>query len=77
MSAETVKSTKEAFDALEAAMPKRISMPFAAFKIIEHIVKKEEKFLLNYFLMQVPEGSVKKYKKKWESLLRQFDEGCA
>ena len=77
VSAETVQSAKEAFNAVEAAMPKRISMPFVAFKILEQIVRKEERFLLNYFLMQVPEGSVKKHEEKWESLLRQFDEGCA
>ena len=73
VSAETVQSAKEAFDALEAAMPKRISMPFVAFKILEHIVPQEERFLLGYFLMQVPESSVQKHNEKWESILRQFD----
>ena len=71
----TVQSAKEAFDAIEAQMPKRISMPFVAFKILEQIVPQEERFLLDYFLVQVPEGSVKKHNEKWESMLRQFDAG--
>ena len=73
VSDETVQKAKEAFNAVEAAMPKRISMPFVAFKILEPIVRKEERFLLNYFSMQVPEGSVRKHEEKWNSLLRQFD----
>ena len=73
VSDETVQSAKEAFNAVEAAMPKRISMPFVAFKILEPIVKPEERFLLGYFSMQVPEGSVRKHEEKWNSLLRQFD----
>ena len=64
VSDETVQSAKEAFDAVEAAMPKRISMPFVAFKILEKIVKPEERFLLGYFSMQVPEGSVRKHTKR-------------
>ena len=75
VSAETVHSAKEAFDAVEAAMPKRISMPFVAFKILEPIVKPEERFLLGYFFVQVPEGSVRKHEEKWASLLRQFNAG--
>ena len=75
VSDETVHSAKESFDAVEAAMPKRISMPLVAFKILEPIVKQEERFLLGYFLVQVPEGSVQKHEEKWNSLLRQFDTG--
>ena len=77
VSAETVQSAMEAFDAVEAAMPKRISMPFVAFKILEPIVRPEERFLLGYFSTQVPKGSVKKHEEKWASLLRQFDAECA
>ena len=73
VSDKTVQSAKEAFDAVEAAMPKRISMPFVAFKLLEKIVKPEERFLLGYFFMQVPEGSVRKHEEKWASLLQQFD----
>ena len=75
VSDETVQSAKEAFNAIEAQMPKRISMSFVAFKILEQIVRKEERFLLNYFLMQVPEGSVQKHNEKWDSMLHQFDAG--
>ena len=75
VSAETVQSAMEVFNAMEAAMPKRISMPFVALKILENIVRKEERFLLGYFLRQVPEGSVQKHEEKWVSLLRQFDAG--
>ena len=73
VSDETVQRAKEAFDGVEAAMPKRISMPFVAFKILEKIVKPAERFLLGYFFMQVPEGSVRKHEEKWDILLRQFD----
>ena len=73
MSDRTVQSAKESFDAIEAQLPKRISMPFVAFKILEQIVKKEERFLLGYFWVQVPEVSVQKHNEKWESMLRQFD----
>ena len=69
----TVQKAKEAFDGIEEQMPKRISMPFVAFKIFEQIVPQEERFLLGYFLAQVPEGSVSKHNEKWESMLRQFD----
>ena len=69
----TVQSAKEAFDAMEHKMPKPISMPFVAFKILERFVQQEERFLLGYFLMQVPEGSVEKHNEKWENMLRQFD----
>ena len=69
----TVQNAKEAFEAMEHTMPKRISMPFVAFKILEHIVQQKERFLLNYFWLQVPEGSVKKHNEKWESMLWQFD----
>ena len=73
VSDRTVQSAKESFDAIEAQLPKRISMPFVAFKILEQIVKKEERFLLGYFWVQVPEVSVQKHNEKWESMLRQFD----
>ena len=73
VSDETMQNAKEAFDGIEAAMPKRISMPFVAFKILEPIVKLEERFLLEYSFVQVPEGSVQKHEEKWANLLRQFD----
>ena len=66
-------AANEAFDAIEEQMPKRISMPFVAFKILEQIVPQEELFILVYFWLQVPEGSVSKHNEKWENMLREFD----
>ena len=69
LSCETVQQANEFFDVIEEQLPKRISMPFVAFKIFEQIVKtNEERFILSYFWVQVPEGSVWKHQKKWEEM---------
>ena len=73
MSDATVQRANEFFNAIEEKMPNRISMPFVAFKVFEQIVQKEERFILGYFWLQVPERSVKKHNEKWEHMLRQFD----
>ena len=74
LSCETVQQALEFFDVIEAQLPKRISMPFVTFKIFEKIVKSnKERFILGYFWLQVPAGSVKKHAEKWEQMLRQFD----
>ena len=49
-------------------------MPFVAYKILEQIMQSgEEHYILYYFWLQVPQGSVKKHKEKWEHMLQQFD----
>ena len=74
LSCETIAKANEFFEAIEEQLPKRISMPFVAYKILGQIVQsEEEKYILNYFWLQVPQGSVAKYVEKWEHMLRQFD----
>ena len=65
MSCETIQQANEFFDGIEEQLPKRISMPFVAFKILEQIVKsEEERYIRNYFWLQVPQGSVEKHKRE-------------
>ena len=74
LSCETIVRANEFFEGIEEQLPKRISMPFVAYKILEKIVQSaEEKYVLNYFWLQVPRGSVAKHANKWEHMLRQFD----
>ena len=74
LSCETKVKANEFFEVIEKQLPKRISMPFVAYKILERIVQSgEEKYILNYFWLQVPQSSVEKHKEKWEHMLRQFD----
>ena len=74
LSSETLVRANEFFKGIEEQLPKRISMPFVAYKILKKIVQPgEEPFLLNYFWLQVPKGSVAKHAEKWERMLRHFD----
>ena len=74
LSSETLAAANEFFEAIEEQLPKRISMPFVTYKILGKILQSaEEKYVLNYFWLQVPKGSVAKHAEKWERMLRQFD----
>ena len=74
LSYETIEKANEFFESIEEQLPKRISTPFVAFQILRHVVQlKEEKYILNYFRLQVPQSSVRKHAEKWEHMLRQFD----
>ena len=74
LSCETIVKANEFFEVIEEQLPKRISMPFVAYQILGQMVKsEEEKRILNYFWLQVPQGSVEKHAEKWEHMLRQFD----
>ena len=76
LSCETITKANEMFEVIGEYLPKRISMPFVAYKILEPIVKPgEEKYILNYFWLQVPQGSVQKHTEKWNQMLREFDGG--
>ena len=76
LSSETIQQANEFFETVEEQLPKRISMPFVAYQILGQIVKAEEgRYILNYFWLQVPQGSVAKHAEKWEHMLRQFDAG--
>ena len=73
---ETIGRANEFFETIEEQLPKRISLPFVAYKILGQIVQSaEEKYVLNYFWLQVPQGTVAKQAEKWEHMLRQFDAG--
>ena len=64
------------FEVIGEYLPKRISMPFVAYQILGPVVKPgEEKYILNYFWLQVPQGSAQKHTEKWNQMLREFDGG--
>ena len=74
LSCATIQQANEFFNVIEEHLPKRISMPFVSFKILEKIVQSwEEKHIRNYFWLQVPQSSVATHAEKWEHMLRQFD----
>ena len=68
LSRETIRRANEFFEGVEEQLPKRISMPFVAYKIFKKIALKEEQFILPYFWVQVPQGSVAKHEEKWDQL---------
>ena len=71
---ETVQQANEIFQFIEEHLPTRISMPFVAFKILQEIVPQgQEHYIVNYFWLQVPKGSVAKNEEKWQNMMRQFD----
>ena len=74
LSFETIGKTNEIFDRIAEYLPKRISTPFVAYKILSDVVQSaEEKYVLNYFLLQAPQKAVAKHTGKWNDMLRQFD----
>ena len=74
LSVESINKTNEIFDRIEKYLPKRISTPFVAYKILSNVVQsEEEKYVLNYFLLQVPQKAVAKHACKWDDMLKQFD----
>ena len=74
LSFETINKANEIFERIEEYLPKRISTPFVAYKILSNVVKSaEEKYVLNYFWLQVPQKAVAKHIGKWNDMLRQFD----
>ena len=49
-------------------------MPFVAYKILKEIVPQGEgHYIVNYFWLQVPKGSVAKHEEKWQNMLQRFD----
>ena len=74
LSFETINKTNEIFERIEEYLPKRISTPFVAYKILSNVVQSaEEKYVLYYFWKQVPQKAVAKHTGKWNDMLRQFD----
>ena len=74
LSFESINKTNEIFERIEEHLPKRISTPFVAYQILGHVVQSaEEKYVLNYFWLQVPQNAVAKHTGKWNDMLKQFD----
>ena len=74
LSFETINKANEIFERIEEYLPNRISTPFVAYKILSNVVQSsEEKYVLNYFWLQVPQKAVAKHTCKWNDMLRQFD----
>ena len=73
LSCETIAKANESFKTIEKQLPKRISMPFVAYKILEQSMQPgEEHFILNYFWLQVPRSSVAKHTEKWKRMLSEL-----
>ena len=71
---KTEQKAHETFQFIEEHLPTRISMPFVTFKILKEIVPKgSERYILNYFWLQVPQSSVGKHEEKWLNMLAKFD----
>ena len=74
LSFETIEKANEIFERIEQHLPNRISMPFVAYQIFGHVVQSaEEKYVLRYFGLRVPQKAVAKHIGKWNEMLRQFD----
>ena len=74
LSFKTIGKANELFNTIEEHLPKRISLPFVAYKILGKLVQSaEEKYVLNYFWLQVPQTAVAKHAEKWKQMLPQFD----
>ena len=74
LSDEMIQRTNETFQFIEEHLPTRISMLFVAYKILNEIVPEgSEHYILNYFWLQVPQGSVWKHEEKWQNMLRQLE----
>ena len=74
LSFESINKTNEIFERIEEYLPKRISTPFVAYKILSNVVQStEEKYVLNYFWLQVPQKAVAKHTCKWDEMLWHFD----
>ena len=49
-------------------------MPFVAYQIFGHVVQSaEEKYVLHYFWLRVPQKAVAKHIGKWNEMLRQLE----
>ena len=73
LSFETIGNANEIFERIEEHLPKRISMPFVAYQILGNVVQSaEEKYVLNYFWLKVPQTAVAKHIGKWNEMLQHF-----
>ena len=74
LSFETIVKANELFERIEEHLPKRISVPFVAYQILGHVVQSaEEKYVLNYFWLKVPQTVVAKHTEQWNDMLQQLE----
>ena len=75
LSFETINKANEIFERIEEYLPKRISLPFVAYQILGHVVQSaEEKYVLNYFWLQVSQNAVAKHICKWNDMLQKLQD---
>ena len=75
LSFETINNANEIFERIEEYLPKRISTPFVAYKILSNVVQSaEEKYVLNYFWLQVPQKALAKHTGKWNDMLQKLQD---
>ena len=71
---ETIEKANEIFERIEQHLPNRISMSFVAYQIFGHVVQSaEEKYVLRYFWLRVPQNTVAKHIGKWNEMLQQLE----
>ena len=75
LSFETIEKANEIFERIEQHLPNRISMPFVAYQIFGNVVQSaEEKYVLHYFWLRVPQKAVAKHIGKWNEMLQQLQD---
>ena len=75
LSFETIGKANELFERIEEHLPKRISVPFVAYQILGNVVQSaEEKYVLNYFLLKVPQTAVTKHTALWNDMLQKLQD---
>ena len=74
LSPQQIKQANDSLNAIEEYLPERISMPFVAYKILnEMITDPEQRRIVTYFELQVPQSSLWKHEEKWQNMLRKVD----
>ena len=74
LSFETIIKANEIFERIDKHLPKRISVPFVAYQILGNVVQSaEEKYVLNYFWLKVPQTAVAKHTALWNDMLGQLE----
>ena len=74
LSSQQIQQANDSFNAIEEYLPERISMPFVVHKILNELVTDpEQRRIVNYFWLQVPQNSVWKHEEKWQTMLRKVD----
>ena len=72
LSSDTIQLAREFFTEIEPYLPQNLSLAFVAYKIFHKIAKKNEWFILKYFLMLIPPSSMARYEIAWEDMLHHY-----